>query len=320
MTMRRLRLVLVAVPVLIVALWAAHTAVLAYTFAAGEKATATVEACSRGGTTGGRGSSGSCRGEWRTESGEIGTGGIYNLDVREASGETVQVRIGPLGPYANGWERAWVGSAVSLGYILVALIVYIAVLRWKKVFHREKLAESMAGDDAALIVTEGEARRADGSPHVLVRRLDGPPAGHRRLDLPGRTERHDELAGPGRTVFQSVLGADERPLMFLEHRSDRKLNPETVLLDPSGAPTMLVRRVGDREFRLLDPAGAELGSARPPGRARVPTLEVRDAGGKRVAVTVGRRGAWLLRTEADAPEPLRDAALVIALVQNRAAY
>ncbi|RSN67405.1 hypothetical protein [Actinomadura sp. WAC 06369] len=320
MTMRRLRLVLVAVPVVAVALWAAHTAVLAYTFAAGTKATATVESCDGGTTVGGRQGFRSCRGTWRTEGGETGEGGIYNLGAREGSGATVPVRIGPLGPYANGWERTWIGSAVSLGYILVALIAYIAVLRWRKVFHREKLAESIGGDATALIVAESEVRRSDGSPHVLVRRLDGPPAGYRRLDLPGRTERRDELAGPGRTVFQSVLGADERPLLFLEHRSDRKLNPETVLLDPSGAPTVLVRRVGDREFRLLDPAGAELGSARPPGRARVLALEVRDAGGKRVAAAVGRRGTWLLRTEADAPEPLRDAALVLALVQHRAAY
>ncbi|QFG24715.1 hypothetical protein [Actinomadura sp. WMMB 499] len=317
---RRLRYVLIAIPLVIVAAWSAYTGALVHTFAAGERATAVVESCSLGGSTNGRRTSGSCQGTWRTEGGETGRGEIYNLNVREAAGDTVRVRIGPLGPYAGGWDRAWIMPVVSGGFILLALIAYIAVLRWKKVFHRLKLAESIAGESGGLIVTEAGARRSDGAPHVLVRRLEAPPPGHRRLDLPGRTERHDELAGPGRTVFQSVLDADERPLMILEHRSDRKLNPETVLLDPSGAPTMLVRRVGEREFRLLDPAGTELGSARPPGRARVPTLEVRDADGNRVAVTVGKRTGWLLRTEVDAPPPLRDAALVLALVQNRTAY
>ncbi|GGV14428.1 hypothetical protein GCM10010182_38810 [Actinomadura cremea] len=316
-----MRLLLSArVTIVVFCAWAVYPAILAYTFAAGEKATAGVESCSLGGSTHGRRGSGSCHGTWRTEGGGTGRGEIYNLDVREAPGDTVQVRIGPLGPYAGGWGRAWVGPVVSGGYVLLALIAYLAMLRWKKVFHRLKLAESIAAEPGGLIVTEAGVRGPDGTPHVLLRRLPGPPPGHERLDLPGRTERHDELAGPGRTVFQSVLDADERPLMILEHRSDRKLNPETVLLDPSGAPTMLVRRVGDREFRLLDPAGAELGSARPPGRARVPTLEVRDAEGKRVAVTVGKRNEWLLRTEVDAPPPLRDAALVLSLVQNRTAY
>ncbi|MBE1534045.1 hypothetical protein [Actinomadura algeriensis] len=317
---RHLRLVLIAIPVLIIAVWGAHTAVLAYTFAAGEKATATVESCSPGGSTNGRRSSGSCNGTWRTEGGETGRGGIYNLDVGEASGETVQVRIGPLGPYANGWERAWTGPVVAAGFILIALIAYIAVLRWKRVFHRLKLADAIADEPDGLLVTETGVRRADGSPHALVRRLDGPPPGHRRLDLPGRTERRDELAGPGRTVFQSVLDADERPLMVLEHRSDRKLNPETVLLDPSGAPTLLLRRVRDKEFRLLDPDGGELGSARPPGRARVAMLEVRDAADGTVATIVERGGEWLLRAREDAPPALRDAALALALVQNRTAY
>ncbi|OLT14257.1 hypothetical protein BJF79_19100 [Actinomadura sp. CNU-125] len=317
---RSLRLVLIGIPVLIIALWGAYTGVIAYTFAAGEKATASVESCGVGGTTNGRRSSGSCHGTWRTEGGETGRGQIYNLNVREAAGETVQVRIGPLGPYANGWERAWIMPVVSGGFILLALIAYIVILRWKKVFHRLKLAESITDEPDGLIVTDAGVRRPDGTPHALVRRLEGPPPGHERLDLPGRTERHDELAGPGRTVFQSVLDADERPLMILEHRSDRKLHPETVLLDTSGAPAMLVRRVGDMEFRLLDPAGAELGSARPPGRARVQTLEVRDAGGTPVAVAVGKRNEWLLRIEVDAPAPLRDAALVLALVQTRTAY
>lgn len=123
-------------------------------------------------------------------------------------------------------------------------------------------------------------RRPDGSPHVLIRHLPDPPLEHRRLDLPGRTEREDERPGTKsrRIIFQSVLDADERPLMVLELRSDQKLNPETVLLDPSSVP---------KTHRC---------------RARV------SPGGRRCPHS------------RDAPRPLRDAALVLALVQNRTSY
>ncbi|MFV2174428.1 hypothetical protein ACFHW2_07865 [Actinomadura sp. LOL_016] len=314
------RRVLVAVPVVVFCVWAAYVATIAYTVVAGEKATAAVESCSSGGTSNtGRAGPGTCRGTWRTEGGETGRGEIYNLNTREAAGETVQVRIGPLGPYSPERTTIWITPAVSGLFVLLPLAVYVAVLR-RRLLPRRNLAESLLAAPGGLLVADGAVRRPDGSPHVLVERLPDPPPGRRRLDLPGRTDRHDELPGPGRTVYESVRDADGGPLMFLEHRSDRKLNPETVLLDPSGAPVMLLRRVGENEYRLLDPSGDARGSARRPDGARIPALEVRDAAGKAVATTVEHGREWALRIEADAPPPLRDAALVLALVQNRAIY
>ncbi|XVQ15825.1 hypothetical protein ACQP1W_25910 [Spirillospora sp. CA-255316] len=313
------RLVVVGIPVALFCAWAFYPAVLAYTFAYGEKATATVASCEPSGSR--RADQSSCDGTWRTAGGELGQGGIYNLNPYEAAGDTVQVRIGPLGPYAGGWERAWVLPVVSGVPILSSLIVYIVVYR-TRIRPGRRLAESILTAPGALIVSDAAVHRPDGSPHVLIRHLPDPPLDHRRLELPGRTERKDERPGPKgrRIIFQSVLDADERPLMILEHRSDQKLNPETVLLDPSGTPKMLVRRVDENEYRLLDPTGAEQGSARPPDGKRTPALEVRDAGDKAVAMAARHRQKWVLRVEEDAPQPLRDAALALALVQNRTIY
>jgi hypothetical protein len=313
------RLVLIGVPVALLCAWAFYPAVLAYTFASGERATAAVASCKPAGSA--RGSSATCHGTWRTAGGESGRGEIYNLNPYEAAGDTVQVRIGPLGPYANGWERAWVMPVVSGVPVLTALIVFVVVYR-TRILPGRRLAQSILAAPGALVVSEAAVRRPDGSPHVLIRHLPDPPLEHRRLDLPGRTEREDERPGTKgrRIIFQSVLDADERPLMVLEHRSDQKLNPETVLLDPSGVPTMLVRRVGEKEYRLLDPSGAEQGSARAADGVRTPALEVRDADERAVATAARHGRTWVLRLQEDAPQPLRDAALVLALVQNRTIY
>ncbi|WP_026402245.1 hypothetical protein [Actinomadura rifamycini] len=99
--------------------WAVYPAILAYTFATGEKATATVAECDVKEYRSGE--KDECRGTWRTEDGDTGQGEIYNLDARKAAGETRTVRIGPLGPYAHGWDRAWPGTTLT-GASLVLLV------------------------------------------------------------------------------------------------------------------------------------------------------------------------------------------------------
>ncbi|WP_433465012.1 hypothetical protein [Spirillospora sp. CA-128828] len=315
------RLVLIGIPVAVFCAWAFYPAVLAYTFTFGETGTATVAACRPGSGAGRTTSLPSCHGTWRTADGEFGEGGIYNLNPHEAGGDTVQVRIGPLGPYAYGWAKIWVTPVVSGVPILLVLVVSVVVYR-TRVLPGRRLTDSILTAPGALIVSDAAVHRPDDSPHVLLRALPDPPLGHRRLELPGRMERTDERPGPKgrRIIFQSVLDADEGPVMLLEHRSDAALEPETVLLDPSGAPRMIVRRNGVGRFRLLDATGAELGSARAPRGVRTPALEVRDGEGRQIAMTAKRGPKWVLRVQEEAPQPLRDAALVLALVQSRIIY
>ncbi|OLT14259.1 hypothetical protein BJF79_19110 [Actinomadura sp. CNU-125] len=304
--------------------WAVYPVILTYTFYLGEKATASVTECEVGSPGYGRatGDPDICRGTWRTEGGGTGDGEIYNLDPTKAEGRTFEVRVGPLGPYAHGWGRAWLGPLLGavplLIFVAVEIMFYRGILRPGR-----KLADSLLAAPGALLVSDDKTRHADGTPHTFVRNLPEAPPGHRRLDLPGRERRQDKDAVPkgGRTFYQSVVDADERPLMLLEHRSDERLEPETVLLDPSGNPRLLLRRIDGTRFRILDPAGAELGSARPADSARILSLEVWDADEKMVAEAAGRGlMTWVLRIEEDAAPPLRDAALALAFVKLRSLY
>lgn len=68
---------------------------LAYTFLAGDRAVAQVTACHR------KGRVLSCSGHWRDARGRTGSGHISGVG-REDVGHSVEVRIGPLGPYAGG--------------------------------------------------------------------------------------------------------------------------------------------------------------------------------------------------------------------------
>ncbi|GGV14421.1 hypothetical protein GCM10010182_38800 [Actinomadura cremea] len=320
----RARSILTVLAVVAFCGWAVYPVLLTYTFYLGEKATATVAECEVGSPGYGRagGDPDRCRGTWRTEGGETAEGEIYNLDPTRAEGRTYAVRIGPLGPYAHGWDRAWPGPL--LGAVPLLIFVAAEVLLYRGILRPgRKMADTLLAAPGALLVSDARTRHADGSPHTFVRNLPDAPPGHRRLDLPGRERRQGKNVGPkgGRTFYQSVVDTDERPLMLLEHRSDERLEPETVLHDPSGDPRLLLRRTDGTRFRILDPTGAELGTARPADEARILSLEVCDTDGKVVAEAAGRGlMTWVLRIEQDAPPLMRDAALALAFVKLRSLY
>ncbi|MBE1534043.1 hypothetical protein [Actinomadura algeriensis] len=320
----RARSILTALAVVAFCGWAVYPVILTYTFYLGEKATATVAECELGSPGYGRagGDPDICRGTWRTEGGETGEGEIYNLDATEAEGRTYPIRIGPLGPYAHGWDRAWLGPL--LGAVPLLIFVAAEVMLYRGILRPgRKIADALLDAPGALLVSDDKTRDADGSPHTFVRNLPAAPPGHRHLDLPGRERRRGRDVGPkgGRTFFQSVVDAAERPLMLLEHRSDERLEPETVLLDPSGNPRLLLRRTDGTRFVILDPTGTELGTAGPADPARILSLEVWDTDEKVIAEAAGRGlMTWVLRIDEDAPPLLRDAALALAFVKLRALY
>ncbi|MBE1534042.1 hypothetical protein [Actinomadura algeriensis] len=319
---RRVRLIAITLlVVLTVAPWV-WPAVLTYTFARGEKATATVAECV---TTTGRGSSTTCRGTWRTGGGARGAGEIYGLDPGTPDGTAVRVRIGPAGPYANGWSSRTLPALIPALIVTVAMIVAVPlIVRMRRTIGRRgrRLAESLLAGSDALVVSRDAVRRPDGTPYASLRAASGPPPGHRRLDLPGRPGRtHPPMPGTvpdgPAAEFETLRDPAGRTLLICEHRGDARFEPEIVLLAPDGTPRLLVRRESPHPlaYRLLDPSGAELGSA---GTATgIGTLAVRDAAGTRVAAAGLRGRDWVLRAEADAPAPLRDAALALVLAQYR---
>ncbi|MFV2174427.1 hypothetical protein ACFHW2_07860 [Actinomadura sp. LOL_016] len=302
--------------------WAIYPALLTYTFFLGEKATATVTECEPGSTGVVRGASDPdvCRGTWRTDGGETGRGEIYNLDATEEEGRTLEVRIGPLGPYAHGWGRAWpmpAAAAVPLLFLWgIGVFGYRAV-----VLPSRRAADELLAAPGTLIVAVDAVGRPDGSKDAAVETLREPPPGHRRVDLPDRpANRGDQLTLGGKRElrrYQAVTGSDGRPRMFLEHRSDRGLQPETVLSDASGVPYLILRRQADHvlSYRLLDAAGTEIGTAGPVERKSLLRMTVRDAGGDVAATAARRRGMWVLRPEETAAPRLRDAAIALLLTR-----
>ncbi|OLT14258.1 hypothetical protein BJF79_19105 [Actinomadura sp. CNU-125] len=318
-----MRKVLTGIAVVLFCAWAVYPAILTYTFHFGEKATATVAECDLGGNARGRSARNqdTCRGTWRTEGGKTGEGEIYNLDAPDAEGRTFAVRIGPLGPYAHGWERAWPAPAVAAGPLLVLwLLCYFA---YRMVYlPSQKAAAEMFAAPGALVVALDAVVRPDGTRHASVEKLPGPPPGHRELDVPGRPPNEADQVTLGKKkdskrLYQVLNDADGRPLMYLEHRSDRGLQPETVLRDPSGVPYLLARREGEHmlSHRLLDAAGTELAIVKPITPKSLRQLTLRDADGDLALSAARRHGAWVLKPETIASPELRDGLIALLLAR-----
>ncbi|WP_143220822.1 hypothetical protein [Actinomadura sp. CNU-125] len=280
--MNRARLVAITLLVVVMVGPAIWPAVLAYTFAFGEKGTATVSECVT--RSSGRSTATTCRGAWRTDGGARDGGKIGGLDPDTPDGATVPVRIGPIGPYANGWSSRTYPALIPPLITTVPLLLAVPlIVRMRRGIGRRgrRLADSLLAGPGALLVSRDAVRRPDGSPYAVLRASSGPGPGARRLDLPGRPERaHRPMPGTvpdePSVEFEALQDPDGRTLMFCEHRTDARFEPEIVLLAPDGTARLLVRREAPHPlvYRLLDPSGAVLGSARTrpaSGRSRSPT-------------------------------------------------
>ncbi|MGP4026694.1 hypothetical protein [Actinomadura sp. 3N407] len=300
--------------------------VLTYTFVFGEKATASVERCERGPTTR-TGRRLTCVGTWRTESGGSGAGEIYGLDEEDA-GTDVPARIGPMGPYAGGFTRNWAPFLFSLPLLGVPFIVFWALR--VTLGHGRKLAKSLLADPTGgtvLIVSGDKAFHADGLPHATLGPPGPPPPGHRPVEAPGRRSRDfprsgfDKAAGINRdaTEFRALTAPRGQTLAVVEHRSSEGLEPEDVLLDPSGTALALIRRVSPspRGYEMLDPGGAPIGSATNIGGKFSSSLRVNDARGTKAATIAHTGRRCVIRVENTAPPPFRDIAIVIAFATFR---
>lgn len=299
--------------------------VLTYTFVAGEKATATVAACET--SSSGKNSDTTCTGTWRTESGGTGSGEIYGLD-EDQEGDTVPIRLGPMGPYAGGFGHSW---PLFLTVVPLVIAPVLIVVMLKRFYGRgRKLAKALLADPGkglVVVITRDGVTHPDGRPYVSVQKAESPPPGYRRIELPNRPARAHErslfeaMAGINRdaTEFSALLGDAGQPLMFIEIRTNKEQEPEYVLLDTSGTPHVLIRRLSPYplHYSMLRPGGEPIGSAKPALGKFGGTLLVRDAGGRPVSTGAATGRRWVLRVEEPATPLLRDASLALALVQLR---
>jgi hypothetical protein len=274
----------------------AWLAVLTFTLVAGEPGTAHVAECHKAGS---RGAELVCTGTWRTAGGGTGSGKIYGLSRRDA-GRTVEVRIGPTGPYGHGFGGSLHTYLISLMVGAGAGVLLVGV--WRRLHrarsHASRLLAEPAPSGHLLVITGKGAHSPDGRPHATALKAAVPPPRPAAGVMTSRWE---------------IRHPDGRPMLLVEQRSGKLIEPEVGLLDPAGELRAFIRRAttGPDAFALLAADGTPLGSitpARPTGGA----YEIKDGQGRTWARTATRVSDGVLRLEPDAPPPFPDLALAFA--------
>ncbi|WP_415950559.1 hypothetical protein [Streptomyces sp. KLOTTS4A1] len=290
------RLFRIAIPLAAVAclLW---PALLSYTFVAGERATAQVAECHRGGSR----SPLKCSGTWRTEGGERGSGAIYGLG-RDDAGRSVEVRVGPLGPYHPGVRAAALPVVLSL-FMLVGFGGMTVHQQRARRRVRPLLAQPAQPGDL-LTVTGRGASTADGRRTASVVALPRPPA---------------PVAKGVRAAYWDVRDGAGQPVCRVEKRRTGKALPELLVQEPSGAGYLIrPAEQGPRgTYSLLTFDGRPVGTVGLHEGAKWGAYEFRDLHGVVWARTVCRMPEWVLRLEPGAPAPFPVLALAFTTGQRR---
>ena len=234
---------------------------------------------------------------------------------------TVEVRIGPLGPYAGGFGRAWPLFLTVLP-LLVGPPFVVAMLRRFSRPGRAAARRILAQPSPATRRCCGSlcpgrsgatgATEQDGRPHSTLRTTEAPPAISSPLSLPGsaKPKRSSSRRSAARPVSRRARPgspprtARRRARFVIERRAFGEYDPETWLLDPAGTPQAMIRRTGMGEFALLRADGKALGTlSRPYGRRRLHGRGPGRDGSTRPWPPADR--TWMLRVEPDTPPMLR---------------
>lgn len=275
-------------------------ALLTYTFLAGERATAQVSECHR--VSSGSVSQLQCTGTWRTAGGDVGSGGLNGLRRGDA-GRSVEVRVGPLGPYGHGFAGSVHVFALSLFWCV--LFGGVAVSQRRASRRAAPLLAEPAAPGDLLIVTGKGARTPDGQHHATVAPVPYPP-----------TPRRSGV----KTSHWEVRGSTGQPIFRVEQRGGKKTATELVIRDTSGVPRHIIRMVGTgrkSQYALLYPDGRPLGSIDSVAGARWGDHEIRDNHGTVWARTALRMPEWVLRMQPGAPSPFPYLALAFTVSRRR---
>jgi len=325
-TVLRVRLVAIAFLVAFVVGLGFLPVVFAWTFIAGDTATARVTACRHGKHL-------DCSGRWQDAKGGHGQGHISGVDEGDI-GRTVEVRIGPLGPYAGGPLRSLPMLLTALPLLLAPPFLFVTrkrLLGPGRSVAQRLLAEP-PGDATLLCIPYTWVNDAigvtdpDGSPRLSFAKADAPP-GFQPADLPGRRPRMRQqsafraAAGLSREATSYAVASDPggSPMFVVERRSFADHEPETWLLDIGWIPQAVVRRVATLPSRheLLHADGTPLGTIGTPDGLRSGAFVTRDAEGRQHAVMAGYGRKWVVRVEPGTPPLLRDLTLAFLLDATR---
>ncbi len=295
---------------------------LGYTFTAGGTATARVVSCDGGGKRL------SCEGRWQTKDGQKGEGHISGVD-RSDVGRDVEVRIGPLGPYAGGFGRAWPLFLTLLPLLVGPPFVLVTLRRLLgpgREAARRILAQEPGGATVLKVVFSWKsgatgATEADGRPHSTLRTTEAPLA-YEPLSLPGAPSRRQQQSAfrtaaglaSGTTGFATAYGPGGEPRFVIERRAFGEHDPEMWLLNPAGSPQAMIRRTGMGEFALLRADGKALGTLR---RTDVGVYTAVDQDGREYAAMAAADRTWVLRVEPDTPPILADLTLAFLFDAKR---
>lgn len=301
---------------------------MVWTFTAGGQATATVTDCHLTARTKHTAEVKHCEGTWRTEDGATGHGSLYGLDTETPDGTRVPVRFGPLGPYAGSLSdqyRAFMPPVV-LG-VIGALCALRPIRRTLSGRSTARALLASPPDGTKLVVTRTKAKIPGGGLYVAFKPA-APPPGYRppkptMRELTGVSLFYWPLKFLGIVVdprgFAALHGPAGEPLLFVHYDFLKRIEPDYVLADTSGKPHLTLRRLrwGPAAYALLDPDGMRIGWAGPAEGRGPGVMEVKDAGGARVATAACRGRSWALRVEPSATPLLRDASLIATFLQHR---
>ncbi|MEV5824468.1 hypothetical protein AB0L25_02715 [Spirillospora sp. NPDC052242] len=322
------RIVVSVVLTVVVALAIFWPSMMAWTYAAGERAEGTVTVCDTFATgSKGEGREKRCKATWTTESGESGEGYIYGLDVDTPDGTRVDLHIGPVGPYAGPVTD-------QHEYFVHAVILLVLGGLWsarivRRVASGRATARALlnAPDGTKLVVTRRRARVPGGGVHASLRRAEAPAGyAHPRPNQVDSVEMRlfvdaGWVLGKvyDRKGFAALHDASGRPFLLVALPATPLGKPDYVLVDTSGKARLIITRTAwsPRAYTLTDPDGVPLGAVGAPAGHGPGVLEVTDAEGTRVATAACRGRSWALHTAPSAAPILRDAALVIAFIQHR---
>lgn len=293
-----------------------------WTFVFGDTATAQVTHCRHGKRL-------DCSGQWQGANGRRGDGHISGVDAGDV-GRSVEVRIGPLGPYAGGPARSWPMLITAVPLLVGPPLVVTRLLRVLGPARAvgRRLLDEPPGDATLLFVPHSWADGGvgvtdrDGRPQLSFAAVDPPPA-YQPAGLPGRRPRRTPqsaftaVAGLSReaTSFAAAYDPGGSPVFSIERRGFTGYEPETWLLDTGWTPQAVIRRVEamPARFELLRADGEPLGTIATMEGLRSGAFVTRDTEGRRLAVMAAYGRRWVLRVEPATPPPLRDLTVAFLL-------
>ena len=284
-----------------------------YTITSGERAAATIEHCDKRAPL--RDTEYlDCRGTWRFADGSRDSGhvsGVGSADI----GHEVPVRIGPLGPYARGFDRSrhllFPGAFGWATTLPVAGVVWFFVFRGRA--RGRRILGRLRDEDAGPSWTGRRRWRDDRGRTVLRFRVSSRPPELPTGAVPERPDKEDLVRRRAKhRAFATARVPSGRVAFFVARRPGG-----FAVFDPSGRLTVVAQSAvhSPPPLTLLAPDRTPLGEITEYSDTedeRGVAFRVTTETGETVAVVVARLLRWTVVFRGDPPEHLRHAVVAFA--------